>query len=150
MSVDGPGGRDEIATGPAGELATGPLLAGSYTLRVEVPGYLVVERAVEVAAGAETGAVTARGVRIELERGALLAGVVRDRYGSRVPGAEVTVGRDGAQPVSARTDSEGEFRLRDVPTGDVTVRAGKGSLTGEKPISLRPGDELLSFEIAIE
>lgn len=150
VAIEGAGGRREVATGPRGELAIGPLLAGAYTLRVDVPGYLAVEQRVEVGAGGEAGAVTVRDLRVELERGALLAGIVRDRHGARLAGATVTVSRDGGGRAQARTDSEGQFRLRDVPTGDVIVRAEKGALQGSKSVTLRPGDEVLSFQIDLE
>jgi hypothetical protein len=150
IAIDGPGGRRDVATGARGEVAAGPLLAGRYQLRIAVPGYVAVDHAVEVEAGRGAGAVTARDVRIELERGALLAGVVRDRRGARLAGAEVTVGRDGGPSVRGRTDGEGEFRLRDVPTGDVVVRVDKGAHRGSKPTTLRPGDEILTFQIATE
>jgi hypothetical protein len=126
------------------------LLAGAYTLRIAVPGYLAAERAVDVAAGDGAGAITVRDLRIELERGALLAGTVRDRHGARLAGATVTVSRDGAGPVSARSDGDGQFRLRDVPTGEVIVRAEKGALRGSRAITLRPGDEVLSVQLDLQ
>jgi len=150
VTVDGSGGRVEVASGPRGELTAGPLLAGTYTVRISVPGYLAVEREVEVPAAKRAGEVTVRDVRLELERGALLAGVVRDRYGSRLPGARIVVSRDGGAPVEGRSDSEGEFRLRDVPTGEVTVRAEKGAMRGSKALTLRPGDEVLTFVIDLD
>jgi hypothetical protein len=147
VTVEGAGGTVEVSSGAKGELSAGPLLAGAYTVRVKTPGYLPVEVRVDVGAG--RGAAPAQ-IRLELERGALLAGVVRDRYGSRLPGARVSVSRDGGPTVEARTDSEGEFRLRDAPTGEVIVRAEKGSMRGSKPLTMHAGDEVLSFVIDVQ
>ncbi|MCB9571164.1 MAG: carboxypeptidase regulatory-like domain-containing protein [Kofleriaceae bacterium] len=150
--LTGPGGRIEVATGADGALHVGPLIAGTWTVRVAVAGYLPVERAVEVTAGREVGAVTVRDLRLEVERGALLAGVVYDRHGERVAGATITVARGGDEPLSveARTDAEGEFRIRDAPTGDVEVTGRRDALRGGRAITLRPGDEVLSFQLELQ
>ena len=86
---------------------------------------------------------------LELERGALVAGLVRDRYGNRVAGAKVTV-RRGADALTATTDAEGEYRLRDVPTGTLEVTAAKQGATGATSLELRPGDERLAVELTIQ
>jgi len=150
VAVVGPTGRIEVPTGDDGDLHAGPLLAGRYTLEVAVPGYLPVEHVAEVAAGTTVGAVTVRDVRLALERGALLAGVVRDKNGARISGATVVVTRAGGATAEGKTDSDGEFRLRDVPTGDVTVKITKGALAATQSLRLAPGDELLSFTAAVE
>ncbi len=152
VELSGPG-RVELASGPTGELRTGALAAGAWTLRVRVPGYLPIEQTVDVTAGRQIGAVTARDVRVALERGALLAGVIRDRYGQRLAGAEVVIERRSAGPpikLEVKTDSEGELRVRDVPTGTVRVRARHGGLSGEQTLTLAAGDEVLAFELNLE
>ena len=95
-----------------------------------------------------------RDVRIELARGALLGGVVRDSTGHRVPGAHVVVrvvsAGDGAAQVEGDTDVDGEFRLRDCPTGELDLMATKGDARGTVRATVRPADEILSLQIDIQ
>ena len=153
VTATGPGGQRVDAETPAGgRLSLGPLTAGAWHVRVTLTGYLPVSRTVDVPAGDRPGEVTARDVRFELERGALLAGVVRDRFGSRLPGARVTVRRRGAgkgddATATGRTDADGAFRLEDVPTGDLVVTVARDALRGRTTLTLGPGDERLSLEI---
>jgi uncharacterized GH25 family protein len=147
VAASGPGsaGR-EVATGADGAFSIAPLLAGAWTLEVTAPGYVpAAPRRVEVAAGREPGQVTARDVRIVLERGATVAGTVRDLDGQRVPGATVRAGR-----AQARTDAEGNFRLTDVPTGRTEITAELDDARGSEIVPLGPGDEVLTLEITIE
>ena len=51
-------------------------------------------------------------------KGALLGGTVRDARGRRVVGATVTV-QAGDLTATGTTDTQGEFRIRDVPTGEL-------------------------------
>ncbi|MCE9571927.1 MAG: carboxypeptidase-like regulatory domain-containing protein, partial [Deltaproteobacteria bacterium] len=154
LVAKGPGGASiDAETGVGGDFALTPLAVGRWRLTLALPGYLAVERAVDVTAGDRAGAITVRDQRLELERGALLGGVIRDRYGSRVPGAEVVVKRtDGDSVTTARgtTDADGAFRLRDVPTGALQVTVTSGDLRGAATIELRPGDEFLSLQIEIK
>ena len=62
---------------------------------------------------------------IELARGALIGGTVRDGRGQRVPGAHVVI-RAGTAEVAGDADAQGEFRIHDAPTGDVDVSRRKG------------------------
>jgi len=109
-------------------------------------------RAIDVPVGDRPGAITARDQRFELERGATLAGVVRDRFGSRLAGAKVTVRRRGAgdqddATATARTDADGTFRIDDTPTGDLDVTVDLDQLHGGTTLTLRPGDEFLSLQL---
>ena len=83
--------------------------------------------------------------RVELGRGATLAGVVRDRSGHPVAGARVAAGL-----VSAMTDQDGNFRLADVPTGRVVVNAERAGLAGRIELGLSAGDELVTLQISLE
>ena len=103
-------------------------------------------------AGDCPGAITVRDLRVELERGATLGGLVRDGYGSRLPGALVTVRRRGATAdddvtATARTDADGAFRIDDTPTGELEVTVDKDALHGATTLTMRPGDELLSLQL---
>jgi hypothetical protein len=152
VAATGPGNdRRSVATGQRGELRLSPLAPGRWTVRIAIPGYLAVQRAVDVAAGDGPGAATVRDLRFELERGAFLGGTVRDRFGSRVPGVKVAVSRRGESEVAAetRTDADGVFRLRDVPTGELVIMATKDDLRGHGTANLRAGDEFLSLELEV-
>ena len=82
---------------------------------------------------------------MRLQRGASLRGVVRDRYGDRVEGARVWVGR-----TETTSDSDGVFRLNRVPTGDIVLRAKRGDETSASPLGLFAGDEFVTLELTIE
>jgi protocatechuate 3,4-dioxygenase beta subunit len=136
----------EVATATDGSFALVPLAAGSWSLAVTAPGYVPAPaQVVEVPAGREPNRVTARGVRFELARGATVAGTVRDAHGQRVAGATVRAGE-----VQARSDVEGKFRLSDVPTGSTEVTAELDGAHGSVRVPLRPGDEVLTLELALD
>jgi murein DD-endopeptidase MepM/ murein hydrolase activator NlpD len=140
VRIDADGPRDRSAqatTGADGVADLRALAPGAWTLRVRVPGYVAVERALDVDAADRPA-----DVRIELARGATLAGVVRDRYGQRVAGARVWLGS-----AATRTDRDGNFRLVDVPTGAGQLRAEKELLHGAIAVDLRPGDEQITLSI---
>jgi hypothetical protein len=138
-------GRVETAAGQDGGIDLVPLVAGTWTLHASAPGYLSASTRVDVAAGSQPRQVTARDVRIELERGATVAGTVRDRNGVRVRGARVTLGQAGAT-----TDEQGMFRLRDAPTGQVVITAERYGARGTLALSLAPGDEVVTLEIHLQ
>ena len=143
------GARKETVTDPAGRVRLVPLAPGRWRLAVQTPGYLARRLDVDVVAGDRPGQITAPDLRLELERGATLAGIVRDLPGNRVGGATVAIKR-GDDTVSTVTDADGEFRLRDVPTGDVTLTATKGDRTGAMTLELRAGDERLTLEVGMQ
>jgi hypothetical protein len=147
VAASGPGSAShEVASGADGSFSIAPMIAGAWTLEATAPGYVpAAPQRVEIGAGREPGQVTARGVRIVLERGATVAGTVRDHNGQRVAGATVRAGR-----TQARTDAEGNFRLADVPTGRTEITAELDGAQGSASVPLGPGDEVLTLEIAIE
>ena len=97
------------------------------------------------------GGTSVRDVRIELARGSLLGGTIRDARGTRVAAAHVTaVAATGAGPsCEGDTDGQGEFRMHDCPTGDVAVVANKAGLRGGTRTTVRPGDEVLSLALEL-
>lgn len=123
--------------GGIGELA--PLAPGRWTLSVHARGYTPATVALEVGAG------TRATPTLELSRGAVLAGVLRDGDGVRVAGAEVRCGR-----VSTTTDGEGRFRVEDAPTGAVEIWAEEGDASGVLELEVAPGDELITLELRLE
>jgi protocatechuate 3,4-dioxygenase beta subunit len=97
ITATGPGGlREDAESGGDGRFTIAPIVPGAWRLQVALAGYLPVARAIDVPVADHPGVITARDQRVELERGATLGGVVRDQYGSRLPGATVTVRRRGA------------------------------------------------------
>jgi hypothetical protein len=92
-----------------------------------------------------------RDIRIDLQRGALVGGTVRDSRGQRAVGAHVTVrATDGSGvAVEADVDGLGEFRIHDCPTGELSVLAARGDEGGSVHATVRPGDEVLGLTIEI-
>ena len=76
---------------------------------------------------------------------------VRDARGNRLPGAKVTVQAEGGTGPSAEgtTDAQGEFRIRDAPTGELSVTAVRGDERGSIRVTVRPGDEILSLSLEL-
>ncbi|WP_045119084.1 carboxypeptidase-like regulatory domain-containing protein [Haliangium ochraceum] len=143
----GPGGaRRELSAGDDGGFSLVPVVAGVWTLSASAPGYVpAAPLRVEVAAATEPAQVTVRDVRLDLARGATVAGTVRDENGQRVAGARVRAGQ-----AEGRSDAEGGFRLSDVPTGDTRITAELEARRGSTTVSLGPGDEVVTLEIRIE
>ena len=148
ITATSPGGaRRDGTTGPDGRVEIHGLAAGGWTFAASAPGYAAAAITVQVPAGRRLGDLTQRDVRLDLSRGAVLAGVVRDQSGDRVPGADISV--DGAL---ARTtsDAQGRFRLGDAPSGPITLTAKKGGHRGALKLDLAPGDELVTLELRLE
>ncbi|MEJ7602417.1 MAG: carboxypeptidase-like regulatory domain-containing protein [Kofleriaceae bacterium] len=152
ISGDGPGNATaETTSGPRGQWKLGPLLPGRWKLAVDVPGFLSATQELDVTAARAPGATSVRDVRIDLARGALVGGTVRDGRGQRVVGARIMVQRaDGTGPVvEGLSDSSGEFRVRDCPTGELSVRAQHGDASGSVRTTVRPGTEVLSLSLEV-
>jgi hypothetical protein len=152
MVISGDGPRNltaDATTDKAGLWKLGPLSPGRWKIAVQQPGYLPLAHTLEVPASRAPGQTSVRDVRLELVRGALVGGTVRDARGQRAANAKIAVQRaDGTGPiVEGTTDSQGEFRIHDCPTGELTVTATKGDATGATKTQIRPGDEILSLAI---
>jgi hypothetical protein len=139
--VQGKTWRPALANGVF-ELA--PLAAGRYRITARARGYAGNAVIVEVQAADRPGDVTASGVVVELDRGARVAGTVRDANGVRVAGAVVKAG-----VVESLSDIDGHFRLVDVPVGRVVIAATHRGRTGELALNLSPGDDLRTLEISL-
>jgi protocatechuate 3,4-dioxygenase beta subunit len=152
IDARGPGGLSaETATDDKGQWKLGPLRPGSWRLSVKQPGYLPLSRDLDVKVSLAPGVTSVRDIRIELQRGALLGGTVRDGRGQRVAGAEITVRRaDGSgTPVTAEADGQGEFRITDCPTGELIVSASKGDASGSTSTTVRAGAEVLGLSLEL-
>ncbi len=148
----GPRGQEaEATTETTGRWRLGPIVPGRWKLAVRTPGYLPLARELDVPVARTPGTSTVRDVRLELRRGALVGGTVRDARGNRLPGAKVTVqAADGTGPTAeGLTDAQGEFRIRDAPTGELAVTATRNDAAGSVRATVRPGDEVLGLSIEV-
>jgi len=92
-----------------------------------------------------------RDIRIDLLRGAIVGGTVRDASGKRVTAAHVVArALDSGIECEGDTDTDGEFRMRDCPTGELDLAATKGDARGTVRATVRPADEIFSLQIDIQ
>jgi hypothetical protein len=138
----------ELVTGLGGTFSHQPLAPARWRLAVDSPGYVPVSLDVDVPAATRAGQVSRSDVRLELERGALLGGQVRDHTGARLAGATVLVRGPGGE-ASTVTDTAGTFRMVDVPTGRLTLTVSHGGKRGQVIEEVRPGDERLAIVIDV-
>ncbi len=151
LRLTGPGDASiDLASAADGSFRQGALVAGSWTLAVDSPGYVPATLVVDVVAATSPDTITRPDVRFSLERGALLAGMVRDRRGTRQAGATVEVVTPDGRRATGKADADGMFRLRDVPTGRLTMTATRGDATGSIDLEVRPGDERLALTIDLD
>ena len=153
LSAAGPeGAQAEATSDAAGRWKLAPLAAGAWTVHVRLPGYLATQRDVDVPVATTPGEASVRDLRIDLARGALVGGTVRDTRGARIAGAHVVVrAADGDGPtVEGDADATGEFRLHDCPTGELVITATSGDASGDARVTARAGDELLGVEVDVQ
>jgi hypothetical protein len=141
----------EASTDKSGRWKLGPLRPGRWRLSIKLPGYLAQTRELDVPVSYAPGGTSVRDIRIELARGSLLGGTVRDNRGQRVAAAHVVASAaTGAGPsCEGNTDGQGEFRIHDCPTGDLSVFASKATVRGATRTTVRPGDEVLSLALEL-
>lgn len=117
---------------------------GKYVLRAEHKGYAAVSREIEITQGKRIGQVTET-LRVELGRGATIAGIVRDAVGDRLVGATLRAG-----DASSTSDREGRFRLEDVASGKVVLRIQHGVSSVEHSLQLVAGEERVTLELVFK
>ena len=140
----------EASTDKDGRWKLGPLKPGRWKIAVKQPGYLTQVRELDVPVAHSPGGTSVRDVHIDLARGALIGGTVRDARGQRITAARVVVTATAGGPTcEGDTDGQGEFRLHDCPTGDLDVTATKAGVRGATRTTVRPGDEVLSLAIEL-
>ncbi|MEO8702805.1 MAG: carboxypeptidase-like regulatory domain-containing protein [Kofleriaceae bacterium] len=152
ISAYGPGGATtDTTSGNGGHWKLGPLRPGRWKLTIEQPGYLPTSRELDVPAARTPGGTSVHDVRFDLVRGAVVGGIVRDSRGQRVGGAAISVqAASGDGPtVTGTTDPQGEFRIRDAPTGELAVVATKADARGATRVTIRSGDEILGLAIEL-
>ena len=154
LAASGPGNAlAEAATDKLGRWKLGPLKPGRWRIAVKQPGYLAQVRELDVPVSRTPGGTSVRDIRIDLARGALLGGTVRDARGQRVAAAHVIAASaaagTGGPTCEGDSDGRGEFHLHDCPTGDVAVVATKADARGAARATVRPGDEILSLALEL-
>lgn len=152
INAYGPNGATADTTSETtGRWKLGPLRPGAWKLSIEQPGYLAISREVVVPASRVPGETSVFDIRFDLVRGALLGGTVRDARGRRVVGATVTVQASSGDGPTATgtTDTQGEFRIRDAPTGELSITASAPEGRGATALTARPGDETLGLSIEL-
>jgi len=153
LEARGPAGQSsEATTDKDGRWKLGPLRPGHWHVDAKIPGYLAQSRELDVPAAHAPGGTSVRDVRVDLARGALVGGTVRDDRGQRLPGVHVVVrAASGEGPaVEGDSDAQGEFRLHDCPTGDIVVGATRGDAGGSTRVTVRPGDEVLGLAVEVK
>jgi len=148
----GPGtATSDATTDKLGRWKLGPLVPGRWKLTIKLPGYLPLAREIDVTAARTPGTTSVHDIRLELARGALVGGTVRDARGQRVSGAAIAIRlATGTGPtVEGTSDAEGEFRIRDAPTGELEVSATSGDRRGVTKVTVRPGDEVLGLSVEL-
>lgn len=137
VRVSGPGGATRsAATDALGALELPHLPAGTWRLELRADGFVGERREVSVRDG------QAQALRVELARGAVVAGFVRDYYGQRVGGARVRLGS-----AETTTSASGEFRIVDAPTGSRDLIVELGDRRASTALTLAPGDERVTLVI---
>lgn len=145
LVLDGPGKSSRKAvTDDRGEFGAFPLAAGRWTVVVDAPGFAPAKTTVEVEAGNRARRFTVDDLRVELSRGAIVAGTVRDGWGELCAGAVVYSGG-----VRTKTDVDGRFRLEDVPAGEITVVFEHENARSEETVTVLPGDELATLDLRL-
>lgn len=145
VKVSGATSAEERRTDERGAAVFTALAPGPHRIAIEHRDYVPARASTAVPRASTVGAVSVEDFRVTLERGATVAGTVRDRNGARVGGAEVRIGE--ARAVS---DVDGRFRIERAPSGQVAVVATVDDLSGRLPLTLAPGDEVVTLEVVVE
>jgi protocatechuate 3,4-dioxygenase beta subunit len=123
-----------------GAFSIGGITPGTYFLEAAADGFVPDGLDVELRGRDATG------LRISLDEGMGVSGLVTDPQGAPAPGAEVFAvtsepeGRSSAE--STRTDDRGEYRFRRLIPGSVLLRAqdAAGLLASAGPVALGAGE----------
>lgn len=162
------GGVRFIASGPSGPAGAGSDVAateltsardgtwrldalrpGPWQITVRRPGFLPLIRTFNVPAATLRGELTVRDVVLTLARGGTVAGTIRDGRGRRLADALVTARSSDGTTAETRSDANGEFRLRDCPTGDLELFAEHSGARASTRFFLRPGQEISTLVLEV-
>lgn len=137
------GGTEERRgfTDASGQASFAAMSPGAWTISASLAGYATASVKAGLAAKTQRDSPP-KLVTLALDRGSILAGIVVDRDGERVDGAQVWVGDK-----SATTDANGRFRLEDVASGSVELVIEKGGARTREPLVLESGEERVTMEL---
>lgn len=140
-------GERQVVTDDAGKFVIDRLSPGRFTLTVEKPGYLKTHVGSKRPGRPPAVPIALiEGQRwldlaIDVPRGGVIDGTVRDETGSPLANAQVIaqqlafvagerrlLSAGGSGPSSSVTDDRGHYRLFGLPPGDYVVRASSGSM----------------------
>src|SRR5215208_4305876 len=111
--------------------------AGTVSVVVDAPAYMKYTRVITVEAKNPTT------VDVALLKGRRVFGRVADASGHAVGGAQISIEDDSAQEAS-QSDEEGEYELRSVPAGEVTIGFRKnGFVSAVRKLAAGTGDHQL-------
>ena len=119
-----------------------PMNPGVWQVTVHSKGYAPLRTQVDVPKGRKARAFTIWDEKFELEKGVMLRGVVRDRYGERVATVPVTV-----LDRRSITDKDGQFVFHGLPSGRLTLVAKGKEGEGTETVEVAPGDKIQSLQI---
>jgi hypothetical protein len=150
LTASGPGNAlAEATSDKLGRWKLGPLRPGRWRIAARQPGYVAQVKELDVPVAREPGAMSVHDILIDLARGALIGGTVRDARGQRVAAAHVVAAAAVGSSCEGDSDGRGEFRLHDCPAGDLAIAASKADARGQVRATVRPGDEILSLALEL-
>ncbi len=143
---------DGVVTDAKGEFRIAALPAGTFRFRARHSDY---------AAGLSEpitldGTSERTGVLVQMQPGAILAGVVVDTSGKPVPGAAVRVAQGGpgmrwGRPRQTFSDDEGKFEMKALPRAEMNVVAVHETATSEtETVDLEATPEKTDLTLALD
>lgn len=134
--------RTPISVARDGRFRATGLPAGAGALVAQAPGYAPLRLPLQLTAAAHLDEVTARDLRLQLERAGALSGRVRgsgDLKGLTIQVFAAT--NERAELGRARSNSRSEFRLSGLPEGRVRVLCSSASGRAEAEVEIRSDSE---------
>jgi hypothetical protein len=128
--------RQKLVVDQSGQFSVSGVPPGMATLIATAPDYVTTKVALDIPNGTQSGEITVRDLRIELDRAGWLSGAVTGTDGETMDHLVVEVG-----DLKATTDRDGRFVLRGVPPGRVRVEAHRGGQMVTEDVEIRANEE---------
>ncbi|MCP4449211.1 MAG: carboxypeptidase regulatory-like domain-containing protein [Myxococcales bacterium] len=142
--VVAPKGKSGEARGTSdekGRVVFAAVPAGPCTISASLDDYALATTSAVLVAQRSRNSVP-QIVIVEMSRGSILAGIVRDETGDRVAGATVSAGA-----IQTKTDAEGRFRLERVRGGAITLVIRKDGAESRETHEVDSGEERVTMEL---
>lgn len=149
LAPEMPGARQAV-TDDEGRFAFSNLPPGRYSLVVEKPGYVkTFHGSKRAGAGPATPVAVLAGqpapsIAIRMPRGAVIAGTVRDQFGTPISAAQISVKQSNVvngrrqlvdvpnlRAPSVATDDQGRYRIYGLPPGEYAVFCSFAGIAGQ-------------------